>query len=81
MAQFTFKCTGNDGVDNAGVLEADDQAKALAKLDQLYGIERDAKGVQTNEHLITVSLINQAEFDAIQSLNGKSATHKHVGTN
>lgn len=67
MAEFKFKCAGNDGNWQAGIVEADNEAEALATLDKRYGVVRDTKGNQKNPDVVSVAIINAADFTKIKN--------------
>lgn len=58
MPTFKYHSKGNSDKDwNPGTIEAADKKEALQKLDELFGVERDEKGKQTNSDLVEVELL------------------------
>lgn len=59
MIEFKYRCKGNMDTDwNERTIEADDQADAIRKLDEIYGVQRDENGNATNTGAIQVELVN-----------------------
>lgn len=66
MAKFTYKATGtNSEHPYVGTIDADNEKDAIAQLDKIFAVKRDDSGQQTNSDLITVTIIEREEADAI----------------
>ena len=78
--QVFYKVKGSADNDySAGVIEAKNKPEATEMLDKRYGIIRDESGKQTNSNMITLVLIQQNEFKAIEKNRGKELTHRIDG--
>lgn len=53
---FTYKSKGSADDWTEDTIEAANEAEAISKLDQIYGIKRDDEGNQTNAHIVQVEL-------------------------
>lgn len=59
MPEFKYRSKGSANDDwNENVIEAKDKSEAIAKLDELYGVNRNAYGEQTNTDMIQVEILN-----------------------
>ena len=54
---FTYKSKGSADDWTEETIEADNKEDAQKKLDVIYGIERDEKGIQTNSDMIQVEIL------------------------
>lgn len=61
---FTYKSKGTADDWTNDTIEAEDENDAIAKLDKIYGIQRDKDGNQTNGDMIEVELVKGGEHDA-----------------
>lgn len=57
MAMFKYRSKGSVGDWSTNEIEAASKEEAQAKLDETYGIQRDAEGKQTNGDMITVEFV------------------------
>jgi len=55
--KFTYRSKGTADDWTNDTIEADTEAQAIEKLDEIYGITRDDQGLQTNADMIQVEII------------------------
>lgn len=57
--KFTYRSKGSVDDWTDDVIEAKDKQEAQNKLDEIYGIQRDDNGVQTNSDMIKVEILGE----------------------
>lgn len=57
--KFTYRSKGSVDDWTDDVIEAKDKQEAQNKLDEIYGIQRDDSGVQTNSDMINVEILGE----------------------
>lgn len=55
--KFTYRSKGTADDWTSDTIDADNEQEAIQKLDEIYGIIRDDQGLQTNEDMIQVEII------------------------
>lgn len=70
MGTFYYSVKGSaDEKPNAGVVKADDEDAAIAKLDGVYGNTKENKTVE-------ITILSESEFALLEAERGKQLTHK-----